>query len=91
MDTGVPGLGCYLVRTNQDKAFLGGVKDKTTTNWNYFSVFYDTSSFQVSEYPDHGIWLTPVSTGGSHHFVIAGLPVVAYPRGSANPDAYADP
>jgi len=88
IDTGVPGLGCYLVGTNQDKAFLGGVMDKTTTNWNYFAVFYDTTSFQVSEYPDRGIWLTPASAGGSRHFVIAGLPVVAYPRGSANPDAY---
>ncbi|OPX74597.1 MAG: Glycosyl hydrolase family 81 [Methanoregulaceae archaeon PtaB.Bin152] len=88
VDTGIPGLGCFLVGTNQDKSFLGGVRDKTTTNWNYFAVFYDTASFTVSEYPDHGIWLTPVSPGVTRHFVIAGLPVVAYPRGSANPDAY---
>ena len=88
VETGVPGLGCCIVGTNQDKSFLGGVMDKTTTNWNYFAVYYDTASFNVSEYPDHGIWLTPVSAGESCHFVIAGLPVVAYPRGSVNPDAY---
>lgn len=88
VDTGIPGLGCFLIGTNQDKSFLGGVLDKTTTNWNYFAVFYDNATFQVSEYPDHGVWLTPISPGGTRHFVIAGLPVVAYPRGSVNPDPY---
>ncbi len=87
-DTGIPGLGCYLVGTNQDMLFLGDVTASTITNWNFFAVYYDTASFNATVFPDHGISLTPVSAGGSRHFVIAGLPVVAYPRGSVNPDPY---
>lgn len=86
VDTGVPGLGCYLVGTDQDMLFLGGVVDGTTTNWNFFAVYYDTASFNASVYDGHGIFLTPVSSGGTRHFAIAGLPVVAYPRGPQNPD-----
>ena len=88
VDTGIPGLGCYLVGTNQDDLFIGGVLAKTVTNWNFFAVFYETSAFNATVFPDHGISLTPLTAGGSRHFVIAGLPVVAYPRGSANPDSF---
>ncbi|MCQ8893624.1 MAG: glycosyl hydrolase [Methanolinea sp.] len=88
VETGVPGLGCYLVGTNQDKVFLGGVRDKTVTNWNFFAVFYDMASFEARAFPDHGISLIPLSGEGPRHFVVAGLPVVTYPRGTANPDPF---
>jgi uncharacterized repeat protein (TIGR01451 family) len=88
LDTGIQGLGCFLVGTNQDRIFLGGVSDNSVTNWNFFAVFYETAAFNVTVVPDHGVSLTPLTAGQVRHFVIAGLPVVAYPRGTANPDPY---
>ncbi|MCX6693622.1 MAG: glycosyl hydrolase [Methanomicrobiales archaeon] len=85
-DTEVPGLGCYLVGTNQDMLFLGDVNDGTTTNWNFFAVYYDTAAFNASVFNGQGISLTPVSAGETRHFVIAGLPVISYPAGVLNPD-----
>lgn len=85
--SGVDNLGCYLVGTNQDLILESTDKPGTYTNWNFFAVYYDIRKYQVTEDPGNGIALTRIAnTTGEDTFVIAGLPVISYPKGQGSGD-----
>ncbi len=80
-------LGCYLVGTNQDNLQVSNDRGGSYTNWNFFSVYFDTRYFSVIEDPDNGITLMRTANAtGDNTFVIAGLPVVSYPKGPSSGD-----
>ncbi|WP_048145600.1 PEGA domain-containing protein [Methanoplanus limicola] len=88
VDTGIPDLGCVLVGTNQDILSQDTTPTSTVTNWNYFAVFYNKSEMDFVN-DTQGISLIPKTAGCEKcHFVIAGLPVVSYPKGIVNRDEF---